>query len=70
MMKRREFIALLGGAAARPLAARAQPTTLVIGYLGGGSPDTFAHVLAALRQGTAHRKSGATERNPHAVGVV
>jgi putative ABC transport system substrate-binding protein len=50
-MRRREFIAGLG-AAAWPLAARAQGEVLpVIGYLGGASPNLFASRLRAFRQG-------------------
>jgi putative tryptophan/tyrosine transport system substrate-binding protein len=53
-MKRREFIALLGGAIASPLAARAEPPAIpIVAFFHPGSPERNRHLVAAFRGGLA-----------------
>src|SRR5436309_15727168 len=59
-LKRREFITLLGGAAAWPAPARAQQAAMpVVGLLLGSSAATLEHQVAAFREGL--RQTGFTE---------
>jgi putative ABC transport system substrate-binding protein len=50
-MKRREFLGVLASAAAWPCVARGQRAIPVIGFLGAASPQSYAHVVTAFRQG-------------------
>jgi len=51
-MRRREFIALLGGTAAWPLAAHAQQSVMpVVGFLSIAAPLPFAHLVTGFRRG-------------------
>jgi putative ABC transport system substrate-binding protein len=58
-MRRREFIAILGGAAAWPFEAIAQRNPAVIGFMGSGVAETSTHLLNALIQGL--RENGLAE---------
>ncbi len=52
VLPRRQFITLVGGAAAWPLASRAQQVAIpVVGFLGLTSPEAFAGLTAAFKQG-------------------
>ena len=50
-MKRREFITLVGGAAAWPLTARAQSKIPRIGFMGNSTAALEANLLDAFREG-------------------
>ena len=51
-LRRREFISLFAGAAAWPVAVRAQqPAMPVIGFLNGQTASGFAHLVAAFKRG-------------------
>jgi putative ABC transport system substrate-binding protein len=52
-MRRREFIAVLGGAAVAPLAARAQPSKPVIGFLSSLSKFESSNLVAGFHRGLA-----------------
>jgi ABC-type uncharacterized transport system substrate-binding protein len=57
-MRRREFITILGGAAAVwPLGGQAQQPAgnRVVGFLSSGSPDAYTHLLVAFRDGLAEK---------------
>ena len=52
MIERREFVSLIGGLAAWPVAARAQQGAMpVIGFMNTASPGPFANLVAAFRKG-------------------
>jgi len=66
MIRRRDFISLLGGTATWPVAGRAQQTAMpVIGFLHSQSPDAFPEPLRGFRQGL--KESGFVESETVAI---
>lgn len=59
-MRRRQLLGLIvGTAAAWTLTARAQPKTVIVGFLGAGAADSTRHLVEALKQGL--RENGLAE---------
>src|SRR4051794_1266027 len=52
-MRRREFIALIGAAAALPIASQAQQRSPLVGFLNSASPDTYRFNADSFREGLA-----------------
>jgi putative ABC transport system substrate-binding protein len=69
MMRRREFIALVGGAATLPFNASAQTTMPVIGFLDSRSSDSMASRLAGFRQGLNDVFAAIGQERPDALFV-
>ena len=65
-MRRRDFIKAIGGTAAWPLSTRAQQASVpVIGFLNGTSPEKYAPMVMAFRQGL--KEAGYVEGNNVAI---